>query len=567
MKLFPSLEAGSATSSTRIFGGGMLLSLLVTTACTSSSAPAPQGGPAATPPSATTPSSAERQAAEERQAVAERRARAATQRQQQLAAAQAAAEAGKWEELAAALPVLREALSAADQGEDLADFSAALDELTQKLAAGQAAAAEQARAARLDQARQWTAAGRLDDAQQALRDVLTRAPSDEQRETAQTLTQEIERIRKARRQLKSWLSLLASAEMREVQTAQTQLLQDPDTASGMILEALRGTDKPALAAVYLDTLRQIGKSEVVVPVLLELLRDPQQQVLAPLITEYLPQLAGPEAAPALLDLAVQATDEKQRLSALVALATSTPPPASALFRLAPLLDSTPPVQVAVLQVLTRCVVQHGQRDFWAHRGWPAESDEATLASVRKLPEKLQPWLQPAADQAPPAELTREARRLAAVLQLLPGQPLTGVKVERAEAEMPEGPAAAVLDGVWNSTDLKTMWRYPADKRGSLLFDLGSERIVTGIRIWNWNEPGGVQRGWKEVDVFVSSSPAELAPVATATVLPAPGVADSPDYGVLIPLPAAVGRYVRIQARSNWTLESHSGLAEVQVVGF
>jgi hypothetical protein len=51
------------------------------------------------------------------------------------------------------------------------------------------------------------------------------------------------------------------------------------------------------------------------------------------------------------------------------------------------------------------------------------------------------------------------------------------------------------------------------------------------------------------------------------LLPAPGVADPPDYGTLIPVPAAIGRYVRIQAKSYWTEESHSGLAEIQVVGF
>jgi hypothetical protein len=211
---------------------------------------------------------------------------------------------------------------------------------------------------------------------------------------------------------------------------------------------------------------------------------------------------------------------------------------------------------------------HGQRDLWAERGLDGDTPPAAVERLRELPERLQAWIKPpsGAENAPP-ELAREARRLVAVMGRDTGGPLTGVKVVRAEAEAADGPATAALDGVWNSIDLKTMWRFPAGQRGSILLDLGEERLVTGVRIWNWNEPSGTQRGWKEVELFVSNSPAELNPTARGIVLPAPGVADPPDYGAVIPVPAVLGRYVRIQAKSYWTVESHSGLAEVQVLGF
>lgn len=545
-----------------------ILACLLNSACSSSTTPAPGGSSASSAPEPAARSQAEALAAEA-QAKAELTKQAAARRQKLVADAQAAAAAEKWDELESALAALREPSPEADAADAPAEMETTLTELGKQLTAGRDRQIDRARSESLAKAQQWVASGRLDDAQQAIREVITRAPTDEQRETAQQLTQEIERVRKARRQLKSWLTMLGSAESREVQTAQTQLLQDPDTAVGMILESLRTTANADLASNYLDTLRQIGRSEVVVPVLLDLLRDDQHQALWPLITRDLPQLAGPGAGPALLNLAIQSTDDAQRRAALEALATSAEPPAESLQALTPLLDAVGPIQVAALRVMTRSVVLHGQRDLWAQRGLTDSPRGESVQPIEALPERLQAWWKsaPGAEGAASPELAREARRLAAVLGVEPGTPLAGIKVERAEAELPDGPAAAVLDGVWNSVDLKTMWRYSSDKRGSLLLDLGSERIVTGVRIWNWNEAAGGHRGWKEVEVFVSNSPAELNPVATGVVLPAPGAADTPDYGIHIPIPAVAGKYLRLQAKSNWTIDVHTGLAEVQVLGY
>jgi hypothetical protein len=261
-------------------------------------------------------------------------------------------------------------------------------------------------------------------------------------------------------------------------------------------------------------------------------------------------------------------DEGQRLAALEALATAAEPPAEAFTTLEPLLAVAGPTRLVALRALTRAVALHGQRDLWAERGLDGAVPPAAIERLRDLPERLQAWIKPPAGaESVPPELAREARRLTAVLGRDAGGPLTGVKVVRAESETADGPATAALDGVWNSVDLKTMWRFPAGQRGSILLDLGEERLVTGVRVWNWNEPSGTQRGWKELEIYVSNSPAELNPTASGFLLPAPGVADPPDYGSQIPVPAAIGRYVRIQAKSYWTVESHSGLAEIQVVGF
>jgi len=113
-----------------------------------------------------------------------------------------------------------------------------------------------------------------------------------------------------------------------------------------------------------------------------------------------------------------------------------------------------------------------------------------------------------------------------------------------------------------------MWRYPANKPGSILLDLGATRTVAGVRIWNLNQPGAVHCGWKEAAVYVGSSPTALNdPVAIGQIPQAPGAADAPDYSVTIPVDFRQGRYLRLRAAATWSQGSDSGLTEVQVLGY
>ena len=125
----------------------------------------------------------------------------------------------------------------------------------------------------------------------------------------------------------------------------------------------------------------------------------------------------------------------------------------------------------------------------------------------------------------------------------------------------------MLDGVWNAIELNTMWRHPVNQRRTIILDLGTQRTVTGVRIWNFNERNGTHRGWKEVDVFVSDTTSALTPVSGGIVPPAPGAAETPDYSTLVPVPFIRGRYVKLQAKSVWRADNYTGLAEVQVLGF
>ena len=112
-----------------------------------------------------------------------------------------------------------------------------------------------------------------------------------------------------------------------------------------------------------------------------------------------------------------------------------------------------------------------------------------------------------------------------------------------------------------------MWRHPIRQRPTIELDLGAEKTVTGVRIWNFNEPAGMHRGWKDVDVFVGNSPTDLVHVARGIVPMAPGAAESPDYSTVVPVQFARGRYVRLLAKNQWRADVHTGLAEIQVLGF
>ena len=94
-----------------------------------------------------------------------------------------------------------------------------------------------------------------------------------------------------------------------------------------------------------------------------------------------------------------------------------------------------------------------------------------------------------------------------------------------------------------------------------------------MRVWNYNGSGQRDRGWKEVDVFVSNSRTDLTPEisgiiprAPGAVVP-PGAPAPPDFSILLPVDQVQGRYVILKARSLWAPSSFAGLAEIQVIGY
>jgi hypothetical protein len=204
---------------------------------------------------------------------------------------------------------------------------------------------------------------------------------------------------------------------------------------------------------------------------------------------------------------------------------------------------------------------HRQSDFVARRGIDFELTAQQERMLEELPNRLASVIAGESKDAAAA-----AKVLSATMRLIEPKVFEGVKVARAHSEAEDGPATAVLDGVWNSTDLATMWRHPVNKQSLIELDLGESKIVTGVKIWNFNELAQTARGWKDVHIYVGDSPARMRLAAKGIVPQAPGASDTPDYSTIVPIDFVQGRYVRLVGKTTWTPNAHTGLSEIQVLG-
>ncbi len=364
-------------------------------------------------------------------------------------------------------------------------------------------------------------------------------------------------------QLRQAVQTLASTNQDDVLAAQNLLFEKSEAALPLLQQATRAAD-PIEVAGALEMLRRLDWPEKTLPMMVDVLGSPERSACWPDAIREIGLAGAPGAAAPLLQLALTAESPEQRTAALDALALVPDPPRETAAALLPLLFDDGPALGSALLAAARAVSLHGQHDLLSGRGLDAELSAELLKQLTELPARLSAVMA-RGDDNPAA---RAAKRLAIVTRQVSADPLPDVKILAFTGEMKDSPAAALLDGVWNTVDPKLMWRYTADQPGSIVLDLGRERTVAGVRIWNLNESGGGHRGWKDIAVCVGSTPAELAaPVATGIVPQAPGKANLPDFSTTLPVEFARGRYVRLEAQSVWRKDAHAGLTEVQVLGY
>jgi hypothetical protein len=409
--------------------------------------------------------------------------------------------------------------------------------------------------------------GKLTEAAQKLNKVTAFSPTAEQREAVRVIGEEIERQRRARRDLQFWIGMLGTERRKDIIAAQNNLRSNANVALGMLLEASENIDKPILAANSLETLRLLNQPEIALPAMIAVLRRSEQQQVWPAAIREIARTGRPGAGKPLLELALSTELAEQRVAALTALSQVVDPPNDTVLAVLPLLQDDGPALAPALRAAHHALRVHGQFDLPARRGFEDVLTPEQEAQLAQLPGRLTQLIEMPADDEVAAEVVHAAKVLAYATRQLTPQPLSDVQIHYVQAEATDGPAAAVLDGVWNSVDLTTMWRHPVAERSTITLDLGQSRTVMGVRIWNFNEASGAQRGWKEVDIIVSDSPTEMDPIANGDVPTAPGAAETPDYSTLVPVPFARGRYVRLEAKQLWTTDSHTGLSEIQVLGF
>jgi hypothetical protein len=412
-------------------------------------------------------------------------------------------------------------------------------------------------------AEQLVDGGKFTEALQKLGDVKAVSPTPEQRTKVAALTAQIESLRRARRNLQLWMRMLGTEKRADIATAQTNLLKQPKVALSMLIEASEDIENPILAANALATLRLMNQPEIAAPAMLAVLKRAEQQEVWPAAVRELGRMKQLGAGEPLLELALSAEVAEQRVAALTALSQVIDPPKQTLIAMLPLLQQDGPELVPGLRVAYQAIERHNQYDLPASLGLEVA---LTAEQEQQLAGRLESLIElPVTEET--TDVIQAAKVLAHATRQLPLQPIENVQVRYAEAQEDDGPASAVLDGVWNSVELNTMWRHPVSETSTIVLDLGQARTVAGIRIWNFNQTSGAQRGWREVDVCVSDSATESDSVARGVVPPAPGAADTPDYSTMIPVPFARGRYVRLQAKKLWTTDTYTGLSEIQVLGF
>ena len=475
-------------------------------------------------------------------------------------------EAGKQLETAEAL------LADAEAGDEKVAGSKNLESFKSQLVSAREAevkrlAQEKAgqRQSRLVEAKELQESGKLDEATAALDGVLSMAPTSEQREAVRELKEAIEAHRSARRRLGSWMKMLASKQRSEVRAAQNQLRRDPDTAIPLLLEAVHSQDKPLLVKNTLEMLRRLRRPELAVPAMVGVLSRIEQKASWPDAVREIGQLRQPGAGPLLLPLLGTASSPDHKAAVLAALAdVPDPPPQTLLVLLSTLHIDGPELEPALRAAFT-AMSRHGQDDLIALRGLPGEVDAATAQLLAKLPTRLSE----VASRTDKMQTTtaRAARMLAVLIGAIEPALLEGVKVASSVGEYQESSHSAVLDGKWDAGDPMTGWQHPLGKPGTIVLDLGSEKTVTAVRVWNYNGDGQRDRGWKEVDVFVANSRTDLTPDISGTIPQAPGANDQPDFSILLPVDQVAGRYVILKARSLWSPSGFAGLAEIQVIGY
>lgn len=266
--------------------------------------------------------------------------------------------------------------------------------------------------------------------------------------------------------------------------------------------------------------------------------------------------------PLLLERATHSPESKaedaRAVLCLELLQRTADPPADAFPRLLALAFVDSPRLGPALSAAARGAWRHGQRDLVGRRGLESLSSE-DQARLEKLPTRLKGLV----DGDDPA-VRRGARELSTALGLRPPKKLEKVTVSAASGNNPDQPPAALLDGVWNSVKPENSWRPYTRGAAWIVLDLGASRTLSHVKLWNYNTADGAPYGWREGSAVVSDDPGGSAGAVAFDLPKAPGKTDPLDFGKMIELPFARGRYLRLECRTSHLGEPRGGLTEAEL---
>lgn len=444
-----------------------------------------------------------------------------------------------------------------------------LKDLNNQIAAAIEKVADDLRESNLVKADEQMKLGEYAEASRLLGEVFSNAPTSDQKSRHDQMVKLIERRRSKLRDLKNFMTMLASSDAADASAARNALRKEPEVAIPLLRKSAAQFDKPVLVRNTLDTLRLISRVDETLPIIIDVLGSEAAAQNWDDAVRVLQRFTQPGVGPATLQLALTAKTPEHRSAALTAFGNAADPPVDTLITLFPLIYAAPgPDTVASLRAALRGVQIHGQYDLFAQRGFETKLSDEQSERLAQLPERLAEIKTAGEKDANLKDAGFVANALLMALGRTAPRVLEGVKVLSVGAEQPDSPGAKVFDGQWNTIDLTMMWVYPtAANRHFIVLDLGSERTVAGVKVWNHNQQSYPQYGWKIVNIGVSNDSTDPKVVGSGIVPMAPGAADRPDFSTIIPIPYVTGRFVRLACPERWSNAAVSGLAEIQVIGF
>src|SRR5690606_26683471 len=130
------------------------------------------------------------------------------------------------------------------------------------------------------------------------------------------------------------------------------------------------------------------------------------------------------------------------------------PPLHTPLALLPIVEQDGPELALALAAVHHAIDVYGMHDLTAQRALEMELSPEEESRLMALPARLARIIESGSGSND--EAVYAAKALAIATKQMTAEPLQGVKITSIGAELEESPAAALLDGVWDTVELANM---------------------------------------------------------------------------------------------------------------
>ncbi|HEY1066359.1 MAG TPA: discoidin domain-containing protein, partial [Pirellulales bacterium] len=298
--------------------------------------------------------------------------------------------------------------------------------------------------------------------------------------------------------------------------AEETLWSNPRLAARSLAERLTGEPDGPRAARGLDLLRRLREPKAIRQVLQARVAPPSETASSVALAALAAESPAVGAGPVLLQIATVDSSEYRPLGAWSLLAVVPDPPTETFAAVAPeLLRDREPL-AAQLRAAANAARINRQTDLIGRRNLSALTP-AQESAISALPARLAELAARKAETPAEKAIVAAASELSATLGLTESAPLLNLKIMAASVGKEAGPVESLIDGEWGSNEAEKNWRPRSDEANFVVIDLGAERQVDGVRLWNYNVKGQGYEAWKVAEIYVGDDPSTLHLAGTGVV--------------------------------------------------